>query len=132
MEPQMTRDLRQTMASPRQSDESRDYSSSNFFALVAALILSACGNRPTPDVEPTRRIAWKAVRLVRPSAPLKAKYIERLVADAEVALGKGQARLWIRRITGDRELRAAGLLPAKEVAHRFHGLELVVKIGLEV
>ena len=39
MEPQRTRDLRQTMASPRQSDESRDYSSTNFFALVAALLL---------------------------------------------------------------------------------------------
>jgi hypothetical protein len=109
------------------------------FALLAVLTLAACGSRPTPDVEPTRRIAWKAIRLVRPSAPQKAKYIERLVADAEVSTAAEANIPWWR--TTDGRTEAAWLRVARAAAQatravraqqsqardRYHGLLVATK-----
>ena len=54
------------------------------------------------------------------------------VANAKIVLGEGQPHLFIGRIHCDSELRAAYLLAAEQVADRLDGLDLVVKIGLEL
>ena len=55
------------------------------------------------------------------------------VADAEVVLRKAEGHLAAScGIARDRELGAADLLPAEQVADRLDGLELVVEVGLEV
>jgi hypothetical protein len=51
--------------------------------LVATALSPACVERRDPDVDGARNAARRAVRLLRPTAPYQAKYIERLVADAE-------------------------------------------------
>ncbi|MGE5235474.1 MAG: L,D-transpeptidase family protein [Acidobacteriota bacterium] len=53
--------------------------------LAFALATSGCGSRPAVEDTGARGAARKAIRLLRPWAPLKARYIEQLVADAEVA-----------------------------------------------
>lgn len=53
--------------------------------VVATLLSPACAERHEPDVDGTRLAARRAVRLLRSTAPHQAKYIERLVADAEIA-----------------------------------------------
>jgi len=54
------------------------------------------------------------------------------VADAEIVLIKGHPLLHVGDIARDGELGAACLLPTKQVADRFDGLELVVEVGFEV
>jgi len=57
-----------------------------FLSALLALLVAlspACAERPEPDVDGARQAARRAVRLLRPAAPYQAKYIERLVADAE-------------------------------------------------
>src|SRR5690606_36690440 len=54
------------------------------------------------------------------------------VAKALVVLCKAKAYLRVGRVACHRELGAADLMPAKQVADRLDGLELVVEIGLEV
>ena len=62
--------------------------------------------------------SWMSLRLARSSSSSSVQ----AVADAEVALGKGQAHAAIgERIAGDGELRAADLLPAEQVADRLDG-----------
>jgi hypothetical protein len=51
--------------------------------LVVTIFSPACAERPEADVDGARRAARRAVRLLRPTAPYQAKYIERLLADAE-------------------------------------------------
>jgi len=88
--------------------------------LAGALVsLAACSGEPAPDFEPARRAARTAISLVRKSEPTKARYLERLVADAEVASagelaspwwrtqhGRGQAA-WLRVVVAAREACAA-------------------------
>ena len=50
----------------------------------------------------------------------------------KIAFRKAEASLSIRRIVCDRELGAADLLAAKQVADCFDGLELVVEVGFKV
>jgi L,D-peptidoglycan transpeptidase YkuD (ErfK/YbiS/YcfS/YnhG family) len=109
------------------------------FTLAAVLTLIACGSRPAPELEPARRVAWKAVRLVRPSAPQKAKYIERLIADAEVVTAAEAHAPWWRANEGRTE--AAWLRVARAAAQatravraqqgqareRYHGLLVATK-----
>lgn len=52
--------------------------------VVATALSPACADRREPDVDGARQAARRAVRLLRPTAPNQAKYIERLVADAEM------------------------------------------------
>ncbi len=54
------------------------------------------------------------------------------VADAQVVLAKSEGVLGRRRIAGDGELSPAGLLAAKQVAHRLDGGVLVVQVGFKV
>jgi len=81
--------------------------------------VAGCATEPPPDFEPARRAARRAVALVRASEPTKARYLERLVADAEVACageraapwwqpqhGRGQAA-WLRTVVAAREACAA-------------------------
>ena len=84
------------------------------FALIVALTFGACGTRPAPNVDPTRRIAWKAVKVVRLSAPQKAKYLERLIADAEVATAAEAHAAWWK--TKDGRTEAAWLRVARAAA----------------
>jgi L,D-peptidoglycan transpeptidase YkuD (ErfK/YbiS/YcfS/YnhG family) len=85
----------------------------------ALACLAACASEPPPDFEPARRAARTAIALVRTSEPTKARYLERLVADAEVACageraapwwqsqqGRGQAA-WLRTVVAAREACAA-------------------------
>jgi lipoprotein-anchoring transpeptidase ErfK/SrfK len=69
--------------------------------LVFATALSpACAERREPDVDGARNAARRAVRLLRPTAPYQAKYIERLAADAEaVTAAERYAPRW-RTIPG--------------------------------
>lgn len=73
------------------------------FALAAILASWGCTSRPTPDVGPARRAAWKAIRLVRPAAPQRVKYIEKLLADAEVVTAVEINAPWWRRNEGRTE-----------------------------
>jgi len=52
---------------------------------VAGLAAAGCGTPPPPDVDGVRRAVRRAIELARPEAPQQARYLERLVADAEVA-----------------------------------------------
>ena len=58
--------------------------------LLAPAIL-ACSHRQPADFDGARRATHDAVRLVRPEAPLQARLIERLVADAEIATAAERA-----------------------------------------
>lgn len=52
---------------------------------TTALLLVGCSHRPVPDADAPRRAARRAIAIVRPAAPSKAKLIEQLVAIAEIA-----------------------------------------------
>ena len=57
----------------------------------------------------------------------------RLILEIEAQGGGRIGRRWgIGAILRDGKFRAANLLSTKEVADRLYGLELVIKIGLEV
>lgn len=60
--------------------------------LLVALIPTAlaCGGREALDPGPARRAAQKAIKLARPTAPYQVRYLERLLADAEV-IGAAEA-----------------------------------------
>lgn len=102
--------------------------------VAAGTILDAgCGSPPPPDVDGTRRVCRSAIVLARPSAPQQARYLERMVAEAEIATagetadpgqqGRAQAA-WLRTVIAARKVtesvranrdatrqRYAGLLP---------------------
>lgn len=54
------------------------------------------------------------------------------IADAEIILRKGQARLSIGSIPRHREFRTARFLSVEEVADCFDGLKLIIEVWLEV
>ena len=53
------------------------------------------------------------------------------VANAKVTLHTGKLHIFRGR-HGNGKLRATNLLPAKEVAHRFNRLKLIVKVWFKV
>ena len=71
-------------------------------AVIAAYVLLAvgCGPRRVPDVEGTRAAVQRAIRLVRGAAPQQARYLEKLVAEAEIATAGEIAAPWWQRQTG--------------------------------
>jgi L,D-peptidoglycan transpeptidase YkuD (ErfK/YbiS/YcfS/YnhG family) len=62
--------------------------------LVVALVAAGCSSRPAPDVAGARSAAWRAIRALRNGSPLQARYIEQLVATAEVATAGETAAPW--------------------------------------
>jgi len=103
-------------------------------AVLVALVTAACTTPPPPDVDGARRVVRSTIALARPSAPQQARFLERLVADAEIATaaeladpsqrGRAQAA-WLRTVIAARRIsqdvrshrdiarqRYQGLLPA--------------------
>jgi hypothetical protein len=83
-------------------------------AAVAALA-AACGAPVPPDVDGVRRVMRSAIALARPTAPQQARYLERLVADAEIATAgeladpsqRGRASAaWLRAVIAARKVTA--------------------------
>ncbi|MFZ5786694.1 MAG: L,D-transpeptidase family protein [Acidobacteriota bacterium] len=69
--------------------------------LAAALLLGvSCAPPPPPDFDGARAAARRAIRMLRPTVPLKAKYIERLIADAEIATAAERHAPWWAPQTG--------------------------------
>ena len=95
-------------------------------ALVGALAGIGCGSPPPPDVEGVRRTCRSAIALARTSAPQQARYLERLVADAEIATaaeiadpsqrGRAQAA-WLRTVIAARTV-AAGVRERRDAARQ--------------
>ena len=77
------------------------------------LLASACSKPPPPDVDGARRVVRSAIALARPAAPQQARFLERLVADAEIATaaeiadpsqrGRAQAA-WLRTVIAARRV----------------------------
>jgi L,D-peptidoglycan transpeptidase YkuD (ErfK/YbiS/YcfS/YnhG family) len=63
-------------------------------SLALAALLVSCSRHPLPDVEGARRAARTAIRVVRPTAPSKARLIEQLVSLAEAATAAEAAAPW--------------------------------------
>jgi L,D-peptidoglycan transpeptidase YkuD (ErfK/YbiS/YcfS/YnhG family) len=63
-------------------------------AVALAALLVSCSHHPAPNVDGARRAARNAIRVVRPTAPGKARLIEQLVALAEVATAAEAAAPW--------------------------------------
>jgi len=63
----------------------RRFATAQVAAASAVLVAAACASHHPPDETGIRRTIQRAVRIVRPEAPLQARLIERLTADAEIA-----------------------------------------------
>jgi L,D-peptidoglycan transpeptidase YkuD (ErfK/YbiS/YcfS/YnhG family) len=63
-------------------------------ALAFVALPVACARHPVPNVDGPRRAARKAIQVVRPTAPTRARLIEQLVALAEVATAAEAAAPW--------------------------------------
>jgi len=103
-------------------------------ALGAGLLTSACGTPSPPDVDGARRVVRSAIALARPSAPQQARYLERLVADAEIATaaeiadpsqrGRAQAA-WLRTVIAARQV-AFDVRAHRDVARQRYSVLLPV------
>lgn len=113
----------------------RRRSSSVRIACAAVLALAACSHRPQPDPSAARRAATRAIHVVRPAAPSKARLIERLVSIAEVAtaaeantpwwegsVGRTEAA-WFRVVRAAHEVTATVRTHQNEWQTRFAGLK---------
>ncbi len=110
--------------------------------LVAfALGLSGCAEKAPPDVDGARRAVRNAVRLARPSAPQQARYLERLVADAETATagelansgqaGRAQAA-WLRTVIAARNVVRAVRTQRNAARQRYEALYPVVDAHIKL
>ncbi|HVN32975.1 MAG TPA: L,D-transpeptidase [Thermoanaerobaculaceae bacterium] len=72
-------------------------------ALAFVALPVACARHQVPNVDGARRAARKAIQIVRPSAPTKARLIEQLVALAEVATAAEAAAPWWQGSVGRTE-----------------------------
>jgi hypothetical protein len=100
-------------------------------AAAAGLLVSGCGTPPPPDVDGVRRVVRSAIALARPAAPQQARYLERLVADAEVATageradsaqrGRAQAA-WLRAAVAARKVTADVRAHRDTARRRYDGL----------
>ena len=69
-------------------------------AALVAVSAASCGGRTPLDFDGARSVVRRAIRTVRPSSPSQARYIERLLADAEVATAGEAAAPWWNPQTG--------------------------------
>ncbi|HVN74726.1 MAG TPA: hypothetical protein VMT19_00295, partial [Thermoanaerobaculaceae bacterium] len=69
----------------------------------AAAFLAGCSHRGAPDVGAPRRAARRAIAIVRPVVPSKAKQIEQLVAIAEIATAAEANAPWWQGSVGRTE-----------------------------
>lgn len=67
---------------------------------VAVVSSTSCGGDRPPDFDGARNVVRRAIRTVRPTAPGQARFIERLMADAEVATAGEAAAPWWSPQTG--------------------------------
>ncbi len=70
---------------------------------TASILLAGCSHRPAPEIAASRMAARRAIALVRPMAPSKAKQIEQLVAIAEIAAAAEAAAPWWQGSVGRTE-----------------------------
>ena len=106
---------------------------------AATLLAAACGAPPPPDVDGVRRVMRSAIALARPSAPQQARYLERLVADAEIATaaeiadpsqrGRAQAA-WLRAVLAARTVTADVRAHRDIARRRYEGLLPTVQAGM--
>jgi lipoprotein-anchoring transpeptidase ErfK/SrfK len=106
---------------------------------TAALLASGCGTPPPPDVDGVRRVMRSAIALARPAAPQQARYLERLVADAEIATageiadpsqrGRAQAA-WLRAVIAARNVTADVRAHRDTARRRYDGLLPAVHAGM--
>jgi len=68
--------------------------------LAVALVAGGCTSGHVPDVDGARAVAARAIRELRANSPSQARYVEKLVADAEVATAGELASPRWRRDTG--------------------------------
>jgi len=99
--------------------------------VASALGLSGCAEKAPPDVDGARRAVRAAIRLARSSAPQQARYLERLVADAETATAgelanPGQAgraqSAWLRTVIAARDVSRKVRLQRDAARHRYEVL----------
>ena len=99
------------------------------------MALAACSHRQPPDPAPARRAANRAIHVVRPAAPSRARLIERLVSIAEVAtaaeantpwwegsVGRTESA-WFRVVRAAHEATATVRTHQSEWETRFAGLK---------
>ncbi len=89
--------------------------------MALAAVLGGCAAPAPPDLDGTRAAVGRAIRRVRPVHPEQAQYLERLVADAEVATAGELAAPWWARTPGRGSaawLRAA--VAARRVSNALH------------
>lgn len=108
-------------------------------ATAVVAFAAACGAPPPPDVEGVRRVMRSAIALARPSAPQQARYLERLVADAEIATAgeladpaqRGRAHAaWLRAAIAARRVTADVRAHRDAARRRYEGLLPTVQAGM--
>jgi len=104
-------------------------------AAAAALLIMGCSHGPATDADAPRRAAQRAVAIVRPTVPSKAKLIEQLVAVAEIAtaaevnapwwegsVGRSEAA-WLRVMRTAHEATTAVRAAQSQAQVRYAGLQ---------
>jgi len=99
------------------------------------LLLAGCSHRPAPEAEAPRRAVRRAIAMVRPFVPSKARQLEQLVAIAEIAtaaeanapwwqgsVGRTEAA-WLRAVRTAREATVAVVDAQGRARARYAGLQ---------
>ena len=107
--------------------------------VAGGILAAACGSPPPPDVNGVRRVCRSAIALARPSAPQQARYLERLVAEAEIATagetadpsqqGRAQAA-WLRTVIAARKVTEGVRAQRNAARQRYEGLLPTVQAHL--
>lgn len=113
------------------------------FLALGAVTALGCASPPPLDVSGARGALGRAIRRVRPAYPEKARYLERLVADAEVATagelaapwwaatpGRGSAA-WLRAVVAARQVSWAVAAEQSSAAARYRAAypEVAAEVG---